>query len=288
MLSSVGCMKDSKTHIHTSSNLNIPDFLGDKEQKAEVLLLGTFHFKDAGLDTYKQKYSVDILSEKRQNELNEILEALEAFKPTKIIVERKPYYQPKLDSLYNAFLNGEFKANENEIYQVGFKLAKRLGHERVIAGDQKGRGYPFKPGDEIRYKNLLENIKVTEGLASSLDNNFQERYRQLYSYEDSLKARTPLKEYLFYLNSEDRMSKDLGSYLLGDIGANNGFDYPVADGLCFWWINRNYRIFSNIRKEINSENERVLVLFGAAHAALLRPMVKGSPEMRLVEFKDLF
>lgn len=264
------------------STLEVPDFLGENDPKAKVLVLGTFHFKDAGLDGYKPKYAVDIQSKKRQEELDELLNALEKFNPTKIIVERRASYQPKLDSLYQAYLAGALAISSNEIYQIGFKLAKRLGHTSLVAGDAKAKGLPYQPGDELRYQQKLEEIIQQEDLSHSLKSDFEERYNKMYAFEDSLKSQISLKEHLLYLNSEKRVRDGLGDYLTGDFGANNGEDYPAVDELSFWWFNRNYRIFSNIRKSIKNKEERVLVIFGAGHVSFLNPLVKASPEMKWV------
>ena len=54
---------------------------------AKLLILGMFHFKDAGLDGYKPEVDVDILSEARQAELKDVLDRLEKFAPTRILIE---------------------------------------------------------------------------------------------------------------------------------------------------------------------------------------------------------
>jgi hypothetical protein len=37
--------------------------------RAKLLILGTFHFDDGGLDDYKPKHALDVLSEDRQQEI---------------------------------------------------------------------------------------------------------------------------------------------------------------------------------------------------------------------------
>ena len=41
-----------------------------------IMLLGTFHFQDRGLDAYKPKFDVEILSPQRQQEVAEVVERL--------------------------------------------------------------------------------------------------------------------------------------------------------------------------------------------------------------------
>tara|TARA_E500000318_G_C3556818_1_gene211508 strand:- start:1664 stop:2110 length:447 start_codon:yes stop_codon:yes gene_type:complete len=101
--------------------------------RSELLILGTFHFKDSGLDGYKPKTDVNIMAPERQQELNLLLRKIKAYAPTKIALEVNKSRQQKLDTLYSAYLAGSFDLSANEIYQVGFKLARMLGHERVYA-----------------------------------------------------------------------------------------------------------------------------------------------------------
>ena len=53
-----------------------------EQPRAKLMLLGTFHFQDAGLDHFKPESNIDILSEERQQEVKEIVEALATFQPT--------------------------------------------------------------------------------------------------------------------------------------------------------------------------------------------------------------
>jgi hypothetical protein len=270
---------------NTVQEIKMPDFLNHIQPKAKVLLLGTFHFNDAGLDEYKPKYSVDILSEKRQQELDSLLIALERFQPTQIIVERKPDYQEKLDSLYAAYLNGDFELTSNEIYQIGFKMAKRSGLKHLIAGDANAMGMEWNGRDAFDAK--IDSIQKKERIKERLLNDYQERFTNMYAYLDSLKTTISLTDYLLIENSDTMLTQKHGHYTLGVIGTNDGIEYPVADALTSWWYNRNIRIFSNIRKTIRNENDRVLVIFGAGHIPIIRHLVSASPEMELVELKDV-
>ncbi len=55
--------------LAAASSLEIPADLAFGGPRAQLLLLGTFHFKDAGLDGYKPKHDVDILSEEGQKQV---------------------------------------------------------------------------------------------------------------------------------------------------------------------------------------------------------------------------
>lgn len=66
-------------------------FLGQPNVK--VVLLGTFHFQDRGLDWYKPQFSFDVFSDRCQQEIADVVERLVAFGPTKIAIERTPDQQ---------------------------------------------------------------------------------------------------------------------------------------------------------------------------------------------------
>ena len=99
----------------------------------EIMLLGTFHFDDQGLDEYKPTHQFDALAKDRQEQINEVVDDLAAFGPDRICVERRPSGQAALDAWYERFREGGERDEANEIVQIGFSLADRLGHERVHA-----------------------------------------------------------------------------------------------------------------------------------------------------------
>jgi hypothetical protein len=103
--------------------------------KAKAMVLGVFHFNNPGLDSYKPKYAFNIFDEKRQEELEILLNKIAAYQPTKILLE---WDRIKMDSITNErfqkFLNGTFSIDDksNEVYQIGFKLAKKSGTQKDI------------------------------------------------------------------------------------------------------------------------------------------------------------
>lgn len=111
-------------------------FIG--KHKAKVMVLGVFHFHNPGLDGYKPKHPFDIFENKRQGELAVLLEQIAKYKPTKILVE---WNRIKDDSVandrYQKYLKGTYSIDDksNEVYQIGFKLAKKLGHERIYCSE---------------------------------------------------------------------------------------------------------------------------------------------------------
>lgn len=133
-------------------------------ETSELFMLGTFHFKDAGLDGYKPKHDVDILSEKRQQELQEVLDQIRKFRPTKIAVEWKKSRQARLDSLYKEYLAGDYELKSNEIYQIGFRMGKELGHTRLYAIDAPARNFEeYEALSEEAYEQKSAHFKEVLG-----------------------------------------------------------------------------------------------------------------------------
>ena len=72
---------------------------------------------------------------KRQAELQQLVEQLIRFKPTKIAVEADTRWDAKLQAEYNAYLKDDFQLERHEIHQVGFRLAKQMEHsEDILCG----------------------------------------------------------------------------------------------------------------------------------------------------------
>jgi len=243
-------------------------------QRTPVLLLGTYHFRSAGRDAYAHRHEVDVLTPAKQAEVGKVVDRLAEFAPTRIAVEVRTERQPWLDSLYAAYRAGAWVLEANEIFQLGFRLADRLGHERVYAVDAPARSF----FDGLTRAGL---DSITAGLPP-IDPAWDQRYRAWYEWKDSLKTVLPLDAYLHYLNDPETIRRAHGHYLVSDFRLRGRDDYFGADFATYWW-NRNLRIFSNLQRLPRAAGERILVIIGSGHLPLLRHAVSGSPEYELVE-----
>jgi len=247
--------------------------------RTSVLVLGTFHFRDAGLDDYKPRFSIDVLSEQRQREIDDLLQRLARFQPTIIAVEWREERQAALDSAYDAFRSGSRPATANERDQIGFRLAQRLGHDRVRAIDAAARWYDLAMNSDTlaaRAQRFGQTGLMPRAMA------WDRWYEVRSEYQDSIKTTMPLRDYLLQLNSEASMQEILGQYLNGSVEVGGHGDYSGADMRSAWY-NRNLRIFTNLLRLQSEGEERILVVIGAGHAPLLRHFIANAPEMRLVE-----
>src|SRR5687768_17550109 len=104
--------------------------------RPEILVLGTYHMANPGRDMYNTQAD-DVLLAKRQQEIAQLVEVLKRFRPTKVAIEAA-VGSPRVAREYADYLAGKYTLTRNEIDQIGFRLAKDLGHKAVYAVDVDG------------------------------------------------------------------------------------------------------------------------------------------------------
>lgn len=260
-------------------------FSGLKDQQASLLLLGSFHFKDAGLDGYKPQHDINILSDEKQGELDEVLKDLVVFSPNKIAIEVKKEKQAWVDSLYQAYLKGDFQLKSNEIYQVAFRLGKMLGHEKLYAVDAPARGFEEAGGDVFHEEKQAYFTGKASSEQLTYERQLDSAYFKLYQADDVLKTRVPLKEYFRYLNHPDRLRIGHGHYVTGSFKMGEGSDYYGPDS-AVWWYNRNMRIFHNLL-QIKEPGDRIMLLIGAGHVPIIAFQADASFDFELIPVSEV-
>jgi hypothetical protein len=276
----VACLAPSATRAQSPDSL----FLG--VPRADVLLIGTFHFDDPGLDEYKPQFPWNPMEARHQDEIADVVRRLAAFRPTRIALEWPVGRQAGLDSVYRAVLAGQRPLRTNERDQLGFRLARELGHERVYAIDAPARSY-FPTMTQEEYDRQV--ARLMEGADARLiarQQDLERRYTAVARLDDSLKTVMPLREYLLRENEPERVLAGHGQYLIGSFLLGRDEDFLGPDQRTRWY-NRNLRIFHNIQRITASPDERILVIMGAGHLPILRHAVLASPEYRLVEVREV-
>lgn len=244
--------------------------------RAALLAVGTFHFDYPNLDVVKvaKGDQIDVLSPSRQREVEELVERLAAFRPTKVAVEVRPGGQAALDSMYRAYLAGRWQLGRGEVYQVGFRLAPRLGLARVDAVDEER--------DAFFVRLAQDRLAPREAELMATDSAWRNRLRRLRVRDDSAAGRPrTLREMYVAMNDPERIRRDQMTYHVGFFkfdGEPGG--YLGADFIAGWY-DRNLRIFRNLQRITRGPDERVLLLIGSGHLAILRFLAQTSPEYRL-------
>ncbi|WP_196894954.1 DUF5694 domain-containing protein [Aureivirga marina] len=242
------------------------------ENLPKIAFLGSFHFGNTS--DYSSIKMDDLHTEKRQKEVAEIVKKLVAFKPTKILVEREPSYNDTLNRKYASYLNGEYKLPTNELYQIGFRLAKELNHEQLFGID-----YEMGLGDE-ELVNYLEKHNLMEKFSSLLANT-NDFAADFTSY---LKTHT-LNETLIKLNQAESDNFNKNIYLESVLNFVEKGNSPASDFVSNWW-KRNIFIKKNI-DDVITENDRILVLIGSGHSAVIKDFYKGSSNVELIEINPI-
>ncbi len=248
--------------------------------KAEVAILGTFHFK-ANYDSYKRRFHLDVKSEEVQKELENLNNRLKKFQPTKILVEYPRSKQSFLDSLYQEYRANNYELGSNEIFQLGFRLAKSLKHDHIYAVDVQA---PLHLEYELPMEDWGSYAEQT-GHSQKM-NHFFALMEDYHRRSDSLKTTMPLIEYYAYLNSKDATTiagyEKLSGFI--ELGAND--KYVGADGITMDY-RRNLRIYANVLSLIEHDRDRFLMIYGSNHKFILEHLFNSSLEFNLLDIDGL-
>jgi hypothetical protein len=237
-----------------------------QESQPEILVLGTYHMANPGHDLVNMQAD-DVLAPKRQAEIEQLMQVLKRFHPTKIAIEADPGSRRVMQE-YSDYLAGKYTLGRNEIDQIAYRLAKELGQKEVYPVDADGE-FPFP---------RLQDYAKAHGRSSELGSLMGEIQTVVKAQNDYLLSHTVL-ETLLYMNSDEHVAQDVGFYYrdahFGEVDDWAGADL-VAD-----WFRRNMRIYSNVMQLVQSPNERILVIFGAGHLGWLRHDFGSDPTVRL-------
>ena len=244
----------------------------ESDARPEILVLGTYHKANPGHDLYNMQAD-DVQSPKRQQEIAQLIEVLKRFHPTKIAIEADTQSQ-KVGKEYSDYVAGKYTLSRNEIDQIGYRLAKELGHHAVFPVDVDGE-FPWQ---------RVVNYAKANGRAEKLDAINSGWGTQVKEEDDFLRSHTVL-EMLEYLNSDSRAAKDVALYY-ATVPYGDPLDYAGPDLLAAWY-QRNIRIYNNIVKLIESPNDRILVVYGSGHLGWLRQDIANDATVKLRKLADL-
>ncbi|MEP2772427.1 MAG: DUF5694 domain-containing protein [Fulvivirga sp.] len=249
--------------------------------KHKVMVLGTFHFHRGGDGSdVVAKNHIDITSEENQKKIEAIADSIVAiYKPTIIAVEWLPKYQGVIDTLYTYYRNDNWELKTNEAFQLGFRIAKKLGLPKVHCIDNR----PPQPetvtsiDDWQHYGDSLNQ--------SSIWQEYDTVNQQYNAYMDSLLAVLNVQEYLELLNRTEVQERNKMLWLTGLVNLGYGDKYIGAD-LTGHWYRRNTRLFVNTRSFCKTKEERILIIYGQAHKWALDELFEGSPEFEVIQPKN--
>lgn len=235
--------------------------------EVQVMLLGTFHFQGSGRDAVRAA-AENVLSPQRQAELEELTERLARWAPDLVAVEWPASYADSTHAQYRRYVGAGTSQDPNEVVQVGFRLARRLGHATVHPIDhQMGLGNDSIAAVLERRPEFKQHNDSLLALMQARSDSAAPRLAGLSLIQRLREANTD--EALHAGNSFGMF----GSFLAVGEGSNFGGPRLLAR-----WYERNIIMAHNLTRVVRPETRRVLVLVGSGHVPPIRNVLDESPD----------
>ena len=246
------------------------------QEQVDVTILGVHHFHNPGADMFNINQD-NIKSPHRQNEVLELVEKLMKFNPSKVVIE-KVYGDTVQQELYEEFLTlrDESKLSENEKEQVGFRIAARQGHSNI---------YPFDFRQGMNLEELEKLAQKDPEVGAKFGGMMQEIGSFIQGINDTLQQSTIL-EFLTYMN--EQASVDMNHQIYLRMLQMTGEDTYGASEAVTQWYGRNIRMFYNLNRiaDFDNENERILIIVGQGHKAILQDLIEDAPYYEYVDVQE--
>ena len=251
-------------------------------QKPTIMILGSSHLANPGMDGTNYKMD-DALAPKRQREIEQLVKQLREFKPTKMAFEIDFSRTAETNATYQDYLKGVYELKRHESDQLGFRLAKQMGHSKVYCVDYF-RNYSEEPDGFFRedfdwdlvspgkfakahnQEHLMGQPPTAEGeVTQDADGTI---WIEPEEYE-------PITDMYRRLNQPEDIRADHQEYLqMARVGL--GDQYPGANWVGHLWYTRNLKIFVNLTRITESADDRILLIIGAAHVFLVQQLLEDS------------
>ncbi|WP_339171445.1 DUF5694 domain-containing protein [Solibacillus sp. FSL R5-0691] len=234
----------------------------------EILLVGTCHLSDTSdLNTLsvkdKRKYN--------DRDFEKLAIDLAKFQADQVFVEYPFHLQEYLNSVYRSAeveeVNEDFK--ENEIYQIGFRLAKKLGHDAIYAVD-----WNEQPEESI------DLGLVAEGQSKTEFEEIMNRVQFVLEKLSTIIQQGDIIELYKYINTQQYNVNDHQVYVdLMQLDDKIAFEWVTK-----YWYYRNLKIVRNIKKSTLPETKRAVILYGSAHNYLLKQLLEEDESIKVIPY----
>ena len=262
-------MKISGSVIAAVILLSLPSVcVAEEIDSAQVMLLGVFHFANPGLDVVKTD-QINVMTEENQAYLEELTTRISEFNPTRVLLEFEPSSEDRMQDEFRQYLDGSFELSSNENYQLGFRIAAKSDAETIHGYDHRGVHWAAEPLFEYLQENDAETQARMNALIAEITEEMQEAHATL-----------SLRELLLQSNDPGRDRENRATYLLTNhVGTDESF--VGADAAASWW-HRNFRMYAIVQRHAQP-GERVLVIGGQGHIAILRQLLEDDADRQAVD-----
>ncbi len=220
------------------------------QKKPEIFILGSFHMSEVeGLETNR-----------RQQEIQELVSKVKEFQPTKIAVEMEPKDSATSDEQFKNFQQCSFSLPINEIYQLGFRLARELGHKKIYPTD------------------WMDHADMSVGEVQNwAEKNQPELLKEIFNSIEEYPKLTDDKSILdYYKELNERELLDSIHKIHLNLARIGEVDNYIGINWVNWWYKRNLIMFSNLSRLIESNEDRILFIVGLGHSTILSQFLKES------------
>ena len=264
--------------------------------KIKVYLVGTFHFNASESDVIRGT-KVDMETPENQRQLDELVGKLQKTRADKVFVEWMPdLRQHFVDSTYALYRRGQRpvgnqRDNNNEVVQLGFRLANKLNRSRVYCADADGEfDYPAaQQYAKAHGQGAILNGYLETQPSDSAGQLIEARTKAIAAIRPPT-PRHPGNSLLTRfqtLNTEAADRGNMDGYLLNQARVGGGDNYAGAD-LAGEFFKRNVRIYTNLLRAVDVQHDKAIVLIiGQGHVAFLKSILRYNSLFEVAEVLPL-
>ena len=252
-------------------------------KKPTIMILGSSHLANPGADAFNFRMD-DVLAPKRQREIEQLVAQLKSFRPTKIALEADERFDSEINTNYRGYLEGTYELKRGEGDQIGFRLAKQMGHPKLYGVDYWPEQNPFFPDDfdsDLIDVDKFAKAHNQEHLLPSIEDLAAPDAKITRQEEDGRvwiesEKYVPIIDMYIQHNEPEGVRNDHQLYLRKIARIGLGDQYPGANWVAHSWYARNLKICINLTRITESADDRILLIIGAGHVFLVQQFLEDS------------
>ena len=245
-------------------------------KKPTVMILGSAHLSNPGVNAFNRKMD-DVLAPKRQAEIKQLVAQLGKFQPTKIALEIDVSRDAEINAIYQSYLEGTYELKRYESDQIGYRLAKQMGHSKVYCVDYLRDKHPFFPdGFDTDLTDFRKFAKIhgQEHLLSFPSKGKITKDKDGTTWIEPEKYE-PIVDMYIRLN-QPQWIRSTHQEFLRQARIGLGDAYPGANWMAHFWYDRDLKIYVNLTRITESADDRILLVIGASHIFQIEQFLKDS------------